>query len=168
MKTNRVFGAGTLLAVLAAAILTISDAPPTRAQVYVPQTTAPVATTPPADETRTWWKASELIGMNVRGVDSDDDVGSIKELVIDHDGQVKYVAMSFGGFLGMGDKLFAVPFAAIDFVKTDEDDYARIDVTEDTLKQKKGFNQEQWPDEADQSFLTGNLQRQAAMPGASR
>jgi hemin uptake protein HemP len=168
MKTNRIFGAGALLAVLAAAIVVISNAPQTRAQVYVPQPTAPVATTPPADEARTWCKASELIGMQVRGVNSDDDIGSINELVIDHDGQVKYVAMSFGGFLGMGDKMSAVPFAAIDFVKTGENDYARIDVTEETLKQKKGFNQEHWPDEADQSFLTGNLRRQAAIPGASR
>ena len=68
----------------------------------------------------------------------------------------------------MGDKLFAVPLEAIDFVKTGDDAYARIDVTEETLKQKQGFNQEKWPAEADQSFVTGNLRRQAATSGLSR
>ncbi len=113
-------------------------------------------------------KASELIGLNVRGVDSDDDVGSIKDLVIGSDGRVKYAAVSFGGFLGMGDKLFAVPFQAIDFVKTGNDHFARIDVTEATLKEKHGFNQDHWPTEADRSFANDKLRRQAAAPGAVR
>jgi hypothetical protein len=113
-------------------------------------------------------KASDLVGMNVRGVDGDENIGSISDLVIGHDGQVKYAAVSFGGFLGMGDKLFAVPFEAIDFVKTDDDAYARIDVTEETLKEKKGFNQENWPSDADSTFTRGNLRRQAAMPNEAR
>jgi len=113
-------------------------------------------------------KASEVIGMNVRGVNGDDNIGSINDLVLAHDGRVKYVAVSFGGFLGMGDKLFAVPFEAIDFVKTDDDAYARIDITEETLKEKKGFNQDNWPNDADSTFTRGNLRRQAAMPNVAR
>ncbi len=106
--------------------------------------------------------------MNVRGVDGDESIGSINDLVIGQDGQVKYAAVSFGGFLGMGDKLFAVPFGAIDWVKTDDDAYARIDVTEETLKEKKGFNQDNWPEDADSSFTTGNLRRQAATQNVAR
>ena len=113
-------------------------------------------------------KASEVVGMNVRGVDGEDNIGSINDLVIGHDGRVKYAAVSFGGFLGMGDKLFAVPFEAIDFVKTDDDAFARIDVTEETLKEKKGFNQENWPSDADSTFTRGNLRRQAAMSNVAR
>lgn len=113
-------------------------------------------------------KASEVIGLNVRGVQGDENIGSINDLVIGHDGRVKYAAVSFGGFLGMGDKLFAVPFEAIDFVKTDDDAYARIDVTEETLKQKKGFNQDNWPESADRSFTSGNLRRQAATQNLAR
>jgi sporulation protein YlmC with PRC-barrel domain len=113
-------------------------------------------------------KASELIGMNVRGLNGEDNIGSISDLVIDHSGRVKYAAVSFGGFLGMGDKLFAVPFESIDFVKTDDDAYARIDVTEETLKEKKGFNQDEWPTDADRSFSSVNLRRQATMPSVSR
>lgn len=113
-------------------------------------------------------KASEVIGMNVRGVNGEDNIGSINDLVLGEDGRVKYVAVSFGGFLGMGDKLFAVPFEAIDWVKTDDDHYARIDVTEETLKQRQGFNQDHWPTEADRSFANGKLRRQANATGLSR
>jgi sporulation protein YlmC with PRC-barrel domain len=113
-------------------------------------------------------KASELIGMKVRGINGEDNIGSINDLVLGHDGRVKYAAVSFGGFLGMGDKLFAVPFEAIDFVKTDDDAFARIDVTEETLKEKKGFNQENWPADADSTFTRGNLRRQAAVSNVAR
>jgi sporulation protein YlmC with PRC-barrel domain len=106
-------------------------------------------------------KASSLIGMKVHGISGEEKIGTIHDLVIGQDGRVKYVAVAFGGFLGMGDKLFAVPFEAIDFVKTDKDAFARIDVTAETLKQKQGFNKEVWPADADRSFANGNLRRQA-------
>lgn len=105
-------------------------------------------------------KASEIIGMDVRAVGDDETVGSINDVVINKNGQVVYAAVSFGGFLGMGDKLFAVPMDAIEFVKvgdgSDADVYARIDVTEQSLKQRKGFDQDHWPVEADRSFLIGS------------
>lgn len=108
-------------------------------------------------------KASDIIGLNVRAKTGDDNIGEIKDLMISHDGRVEYVAVSFGGFLGLGDKLFAVPLEAIEFEKagapdTDEG-YARIDVTEQTLRNKKGFNEDNWPEMADSSFRTAKLQR---------
>jgi PRC-barrel domain len=116
-------------------------------------------------------KASDVIGMNVRAKNDDDNIGEIKDLMISHDGNVEYVAVSFGGFLGLGDKLFAVPLEAIEFVKTGEDpsdSYARIDVTEKTLRDKKGFNEDNWPQKADQGFLTSGMRRQAERPTTSQ
>jgi hypothetical protein len=105
-------------------------------------------------------KASDVIGMDVRTTGGDENVGSINDLMIRHDGRVAYAAVSFGGFLGMGDKLFAVPMEAIEFVKVgdgaDADIYARIDVSEQTLKNRQGFDQDNWPTEPDQSFAAGN------------
>jgi hypothetical protein len=102
-------------------------------------------------------KASELMGMNVRGKSGDDGIGEVKDVVIGKDGKVDYIAVSFGGFLGLGDKLFAVPFEAIEFVdegdNVGDEHYARIDVTEEALKSKPGFNEENWPDQPDVSFL---------------
>jgi hypothetical protein len=111
-------------------------------------------------------KASDIIGMDVRAKAGDDEIGEIEDLMISHDGTVEYVAVSFGGFMGMGDKLFAVPLQAIHFdVPADDPDdaFARIDVSEETLKDKRGFNQDNWPEKADEGFLTLR-ERQAVRP----
>ena len=41
-------------------------------------------------------------------------------------------------------------------------------ILDETLKEKKGFNQDNWPSDADSTFTRGNLRRQAALPNASR
>ncbi len=122
---------------------------------------------PTADRSRSMpkFRASALIGMNVRGASGDDDVGEIKDIAIGQDGKLAYVAVSFGGFLGLGDKLFAVPFEAIEFVREDpgdpddDDHFARIAVAEDELRNRQGFNEENWPEEADESFLQSSPRR---------
>jgi len=116
------------------------------------------------------FRASALIGMNVRGTSDDDDIGEIKDIAIGQDGTVAYVAVSFGGFLGLGDKLFAVPFEAVEFVREDPDDpddddhFARIAVTEEQLRSRKGFNEENWPEQADEGFLQASRTRQVERP----
>ena len=43
-----------------------------------------------------------------------EDLGKIEEIIIDLDrARVAYAVLSFGGFLGLGDKLFAIPWQAI-------------------------------------------------------
>ena len=52
---------------------------------------------------------SKLIGESVINRDNE-DLGKIHELVIDaQSGRLAYAVLSFGGFLGMGSKLFALP-----------------------------------------------------------
>jgi hypothetical protein len=132
------------------------------------------ASRPTADQSRRMPKlrASALIGMNVRGPSGDDDIGEIKDIAIGQDGRVAYVAVSFGGFLGLGDKMFAVPFEAVELVREDPDDpndddhFARIAVTEEQLRSRQGFNEQNWPEEADESFLqpTPGRTRQVKRP----
>jgi len=108
------------------------------------------------DPNKQSWRASEIIGMDVRGRAGDDEIGEISDVMIGAEGKIVYAAVSFGGFLGLGEKLFAVPWDAVQFVREgqDEDDvYARIDVTEQQLRTKRGFNEDRWPTEADESFL---------------
>src|SRR5262245_12175640 len=58
-------------------------------------------------------RARARTGMAVKSP-ADKDLGKVKDVVIDMEtGTVRYVAISFGGFLGVGDKLFAVPFRAL-------------------------------------------------------
>jgi hypothetical protein len=113
------------------------------------------------------YKASELLGLNVRGRSGDDDIGEIKDLMLGRDGRVIYAAVSFGGFLGVGDKLFAVPFDAIEIVQDENDNlYAHMDVSEDQLKNMEGFDQDNWPHDANANFAGRPAHRQADRPGA--
>ena len=68
------------------------------------------------------------------------DAGKIEDLLLDHRGHVGYAVVSFGGFLGIGDKLFAVPWFAPDAVIVDrEKRTVYIDVKKETLEQSPSF-----------------------------
>jgi hypothetical protein len=59
-------------------------------------------------------------------------------------GRVAYVVLSFGGILGMGNKLFAMPWSA---ARVDEDRKCLIlDVDKRTLESAPGFDKDNWPD----------------------
>jgi sporulation protein YlmC with PRC-barrel domain len=79
--------------------------------------TNPNSTKPAGDARRTsviTWRATDLKGANVETTDGK-KLGDIKELVIDTNGRVSYVALSVGGFLGIGDRLVAVPWDSLRF-----------------------------------------------------
>lgn len=81
-----------------------------------------------------------------------ENLGEIEDLMIDlQDGCIAYCVLSYGGFLGMGDKLFAVPWEAVD-VDTENQRFV-LDVEEDVLKQAPGFDKGDWPSEPDRSFI---------------
>jgi sporulation protein YlmC with PRC-barrel domain len=99
-------------------------------------------------------RASTVIGANVHNR-SDEEVGSIKDLVIDpSSGRVRYAALSFGGFLGFGDKLFAIPWQAFECRRDKETADYRIvlNIDETTLKEAPGFDDARWPDFSDKRF----------------
>ena len=68
------------------------------------------------------------------------------------DGTVSYAVLSFGGILGMGDKLFAVPLEAFDFGTSDSDNVI-LNVSKETLENAPGFDKDNWPQQEDQHFL---------------
>ena len=99
------------------------------------------------------WNASELIGQSVYTV-GDQEKGKIKDLMIGADGKIQYAAVAFGGFVGIGEKLFAVPLDAIHLEwKDGKINRARVDVTEESIKQRQGFDDKHWPETADRGFL---------------
>lgn len=105
-------------------------------------------------------RASALIGLEVRN-DAGKDLGEINDLAIDgHTGKIEYAAVSFGGFVGVGDKLFAVPWDALQVkqVGDREDDnwIATMNVSQEMLETAKGFNKDNWPDMADERWRTEN------------
>ena len=89
-------------------------------------------------------KASELIGMSVQGTDGK-KLGDIKDLVIDpEEGSVEYAVLEFGGFAGIGDKYFAVPWEALQLDQTNKK--LLLDVHKKELKNAPGFDKNNWPD----------------------
>jgi len=90
--------------------------------------------------------ASSIIGDKVKNT-AGEDLGKIEELMVDTmNGDVTYAAVSFGGFLGMGDKLFAVPLQKMR-VDT-EDEHLVLDVPKDRLENAPGFDKDNWPKDA--------------------
>ena len=88
-------------------------------------------------------KASSVIGTDVVNAKGD-NLGSIKEVVIDpYTGKVAYAVVSFGGFLGMGEKLFAIPFTTFKYNMA-ENEYV-LDVSPEQLKSAPGFDADHWP-----------------------
>ncbi|CAB3683870.1 MULTISPECIES: PRC-barrel domain-containing protein [Achromobacter] len=80
-----------------------------------------------------------------------DDLGSIKDIMIDVPrGRVAYAVLSRGGVLGIGDKLFAIPWAALT-LDTDRKCFV-LDIDEETLKNAPGFDKDNWPSMADETW----------------
>jgi sporulation protein YlmC with PRC-barrel domain len=89
-------------------------------------------------------KASEIIGMSVQGTDGK-KLGDIKDLVIDpEEGGVEYAVLEFGGFAGIGDKYFAVPWDALQLDQSNK--RLLLDVHKRELKDAPGFDKNNWPD----------------------
>ena len=94
--------------------------------------------------------ASTINGDPVVNADGE-KLGQIEELMIDLDnGRVAYAVLSFGGFLGIGDKLFAIPFEALDLDA--ENHRFVLDMPKEKLEQAPGFDKTRWPDFADPRF----------------
>lgn len=100
-------------------------------------------------------RASKLIGMNIQN-EQGKSVGEINDLVLDgNSGRVRYAAVTYGGFLGIGNKMFAVPFEAFKVrqERGDPDDYVLVlNVTQQQLEGAVGFDEDHWPNFADQKF----------------
>lgn len=80
-----------------------------------------------------------------------EDLGNIKDIMINTErGQVQYYVLSFGGVLGMGDKLFAIPPQAV-AVDTAQKCFV-LNVDKDVLKNAPGFDKDDWPNMADETF----------------
>lgn len=96
--------------------------------------------------------ATTLIGDGVRNL-AGEDLGKIEELMIDLEtGRIAYAVLSFGGFLGMGNKLFAVPWQAL--VLNAEEHRFILNVEKEILKNAPGFDKDNWPDMSDRSWGT--------------
>jgi len=96
--------------------------------------------------------ADTLIGNDVYN-HNEEDLGDIKEIMLDvRSGRVSYAVLSFGGFLGMGEKLFAVPWNALKLDTVNK--RFVLNVEKERLENAPGFDKDNWPNMADESWAT--------------
>lgn len=93
---------------------------------------------------------SSLAGNDVVNQENE-SLGDIKDCMLDtRTGRIDYVVLAFGGFLGMGEKLFAVPWSALHL---DRDNKRFVlKVAKDRLKDAPGFDNDDWPNMADPAW----------------
>lgn len=102
---------------------------------------------PSRRESRRVLSAASLTGDRVVNR-SGEDLGKLSEIMIDiHSGRIAYGVLSVGGFLGLGDRLFAIPWSRL----TIDQEHQQIifDVDRATLERAPGFGKEEWPDFSD-------------------
>jgi sporulation protein YlmC with PRC-barrel domain len=94
--------------------------------------------------------ASTITGDDVCNL-QDEKLGNIQDIMVDlADGKIRYIVLASGGFLGMGDRLFAIPWKAL----TQDKEHKRflLDVDVERLKNAPGFDKDQWPNMADTTW----------------
>ena len=95
--------------------------------------------------------ATSIVGDKVENANGE-DLGKIDNLMINlHSGEVEYAVIEFGSFMGIGGKLFAVPYKELrldaerkTFILNRDKEY---------LKESPGFDKDHWPDTNDHSYF---------------
>src|SRR5215467_9685477 len=97
-------------------------------------------------------RGNTFIGANVENPQGQ-NLGDVKDIVIDRaSGRIAYAVVSFGGFLGVGEKLFAVPWGAFSQPKADKETFV-LDMDKERLKNAPGFDAHNWPQMASREWV---------------
>jgi sporulation protein YlmC with PRC-barrel domain len=107
-------------------------------------------------------RASQLMGKQVTNAQGE-NLGKIEDLIVDADSErVRYGVVSFGGFLGLGDKLFVIPVGS--FGAGAQQDQLVLNIDKERLKKAPGldrnkrpdFGKDSWRREVDRFYFTEN------------
>lgn len=95
--------------------------------------------------------ASTLTGNKVLN-ERDEELGTIEEIMLDvAEGRVAYAVLAYGGVLGIGEKLFAIPWSVLK-LDLENECFILKGVNTDLLERTPGFDREHWPSSADFSW----------------
>jgi sporulation protein YlmC with PRC-barrel domain len=97
-------------------------------------------------------RVSRIIGTDVRNRKGE-KIGDVKDIVLDDKGGVAYAVVSTGGFLGIGDRLHAVPWSALN---TQGEKAFLLDIDKAALQKAPGFASREWPDFSDAQWSSDN------------
>lgn len=106
--------------------------------------------------------AEAITGIDVENLQGD-DLGEIEALVIDlGTGRIVYAMMEYGGWLGMGEELAAVPWKALTPAPGERE--FRLDITQDQLKTIPRFAPDDWSQTLDRQWLADVYARYGEKP----
>ncbi len=114
-----------------------------------------VAQTLPSDSTATapqhqLYRGSKIIGSDLRDP-KDQKIGEIKDLMLDSQrGEVAYAVVSFSEGLGIGMKLYAVPWQVLQ--PSDDGKSYILHADKETIAMAPGFDKARWPDMSDRTW----------------
>ncbi len=97
-------------------------------------------------------RISKIIGSDVR-TRSGDKIGDIRDLAVDSSGTIRLAIVSTGGFLGVGDRLHAVPWVVLTLGPNDD---LILDIDKAHLQATPGFTSKTWPNLGDDRWLADN------------
>ena len=116
------------------------------------QASAPTLTPAERHDWERSHRVSKIIGSEVRNK-SGDKIGDVRDLVVDDKGTIKLAIVSTGGFLGVGDRLHAVPWDVL--ALGPKDDHI-LDIDKAHLQAAPGFTSKTWPNLGDDHWLADN------------
>ncbi len=106
--------------------------------------------------------AATLIGDKVVNANGD-TLGKIEAIMLDvGSGRIAYAVLSFGGFLGIGSKLFAIPWSALT-LDAKEKRFV-LNVSKEKLENAEGFDKDHWPSMADTAWAIKVHEYYAVVP----
>ena len=97
-------------------------------------------------------RVSRILGSDVRNK-AGDKIGEIKDVVVDDKGTIKLAIVSTGGYLGVGERLHAVPWDAMTLGP--KDDHV-VDIDKAHLREAPGFTSKSWPNLGDERWMADN------------
>jgi sporulation protein YlmC with PRC-barrel domain len=138
--------ARALTAAFLAAILAMSSLP------SFAQASAPAQTPAERHDWERSHRISKIIGSDVRNK-AGEKIGDIRDLMVDANGTIKLAIVSTGGFLGVGDRLHAVPWDVLTLGP--KDDHI-LDIDKAHLQATPGFTSKTWPNLGDDRWMADN------------
>jgi len=135
-----------LLAVSFVAMLSIAPA------ASFAQASAPALTPAERHDWESAHRVSKILGTEVR-TKFGEKVGDIRDIVVDDRGAIRLAIVSTGGFLGVGDRLHAVPW---DLLTPGPKDDRILDIDKARLQAAPGFTSRTWPNLGDDRWLADN------------
>jgi sporulation protein YlmC with PRC-barrel domain len=88
--------------------------------------------------------ASSIIGDKVYN-NHDEKLGEVKDIMIDiKEAKIQYIVIEYGGFLGVGEKYFAIPFRLLEV--DEKKKIFILDQNRSVLERAPGFDKNHWPE----------------------